>query len=181
MGPPGKGATGSAHAARLRDRREGGLRSRGSRQKGNSMSISHFILKNQADQEVKFADFKGRKMLLSFHPMAWTRICNIQMQDLDARHDRFTARGITPFGLSIDQQFCKKAWGESLGLKQLQLLSDFWPHGALAEALGCFIAKAGVSGRQNYLIGPDGEVLWTRRHDIKEQPDFDRILEELPA
>lgn len=144
------------------------------------MSLFDFTLKNQNDREVSFADFKGKKMLLSFHPMAFTRICNIQMQDLDARHDLFTARGITPFGVSIDQQFCKKAWADSLGLKKLQLLADFWPHGALAEALGCFIDKAGVSGRQNYLIGPDGEVLWTRRHEIKEQPDFDAILKELP-
>lgn len=145
------------------------------------MSIHSFTLKNQDDQDVAFADFKGKKFLLSFHPMAFTRICNIQMQDIDKRHDQFLAKGIVPFGVSIDQQFCKKAWAESLGLKHLQLLADFWPHGALAEALGCFIPKAGVSGRQNYLIGPDGEVLWTLRHEIKEQPDFDAILKEMPA
>lgn len=145
------------------------------------MSISAFVLKDQDDQEVKFADLKGKKFLLSFHPMAWTRICAIQMQDLDARHDKFMAKGIIPFGVSIDQQFSKKAWADSLGLRKLKILADFWPHGALAEALGCFIAKAGVSGRQNYLIGPDGEVLWTKCHEIKEQPDFDAILKELPV
>lgn len=144
------------------------------------MSISQFVLKDQNDQEVNFADLKGRRYLLSFHPMAWTSVCTHQMQDLDERYDLFMARGITPFGLSIDHQFCKKAWAESMGLKKLLLLADFWPHGALAEALGCFIAKAGVSGRQNYLIGPDGEVLWTKRHEIKERPDFDQILDELP-
>lgn len=145
------------------------------------MSVSAFVLKDQDDQEVKFADLKGKKFLLSFHPMAWTRICAIQMQDLDAHHDQFIAKGIVPFGVSIDQQFSKKAWADSLGLRKLKILADFWPHGALAEALGCFISKAGVSGRQNYLIGPDGEVLWTKRHEIKEQPDFDAILKELPV
>ena len=144
------------------------------------MSISHFMLKDQDDHEVNFSDLKGQKFLLSFHPLAWTSVCARQMQDLDARHDQFTAKGITPFGVSIDHLYSKKAWADSLGLKKLKLLADFWPHGALAEALGCFIAKAGMSGRQNYLIGPDGEVLWTKRHEIKEQPDFDLILKEMP-
>lgn len=145
------------------------------------MSVSGFALKDQFDNDVDFADYKGKKMLLSFHPMAWTSVCAVQMRDLDARHDQFVARGVTPFGLSIDHQYCKKAWGESLGIKKLLMLADFWPHGALARELGCFIEKAGVSGRQNFLIGPDGEVLWTKRHEIKEQPDFDAILRELPV
>ena len=145
------------------------------------MAITGFILKDQDDREVNLDNFKGKKYLLSFHPMAWTSVCAFQMQDLEARYDLFMDRGITPFGVSIDHQFSKKAWAESLGVKRLRMLADFWPHGALAESLGCFIAKAGISGRQNYLIGPDGEVLWTVRHEIKERPDFDAILKEMPA
>lgn len=145
------------------------------------MPVFDFTLKDQHDKDINLADFKGKKMLLSFHPLAWTSVCNAQMQDLEARYDQFMAKGITPFGLSIDHQFCKKAWADFLGVKKLQLLADFWPHGALAESLGCFIQKAGMSGRQNYLIGPDGEVLWTVRHEIKERPDFDRILKEIPS
>ena len=145
------------------------------------MSVFDFNLKNQHDRDVNLADLKGRKFLLSFHPLAWTPVCNVQMKDLDERFDLFMAKGIVPYGVSIDQQFCKKAWAEHLGLKKLELLCDFWPHGALAESLGCFIAKAGISGRQNYPIGPDGEVLWPKRHEIKEQPDFDRIFQEMPA
>lgn len=145
------------------------------------MSIHEFVLKNQFDQEVSFAQFKGKKFFLSFHPLAWTGVCAVQMKDLDDRHDQFTSKGIVPFGMSIDHQYCKKAWAESLGLTKLELLADFWPHGALAQHLGCFIEKAGMSGRQNYLIGPEGEILWTQRHEIKEQPDFDKILAELPA
>lgn len=144
------------------------------------MSVHDFILKDQFDVAINLADFKGKKILLSYHPLAWTSICTIQMQDLEKRYDQFLAKGIAPFGMSIDHQPCKKAWGEAIGVKRLQMLCDFWPHGALAESLGCFIAKAGMSGRQNYLIGPDGEVLWTKRHEIHEQPDFDAILKELP-
>lgn len=145
------------------------------------MSLYDFTLANQFDEEVRFGDLKGKKFLLSFHPMAWTPVCSIQMQDLDARYERFAERGIIPYGVSIDQQYSKKAWADSLGLKGLELLADFWPHGALAAELGCFIQEDGISGRQNYLVGPDGTVIWTRKHDISEQPDFDAILRELPA
>jgi len=143
------------------------------------MSISNFTLQDQNDQAVSFADLKGQKFLLSFHPLAWTSVCAKQMQDLDSMYDQFKAKGITPFGVSIDHLYCKKAWADSLGLSKLQLLADFWPHGALAEALGCFIPKAGMSGRSNFLIGGDGEVVWSKRHEIKEQPDFKAILAEL--
>ncbi len=145
------------------------------------MSIYGFTLKDQNDQEVKFADFKGQKLLLSFHPLAWTPVCSKQMQDLEAMYDDFMAKGVLPLGVSIDQQFSKKAWADSLGLKKLKILADFWPHGALAEALECFIPKAGVSGRSNFLIGHDGEVAWMKRHEIHEQPDFKLILAEMPA
>lgn len=144
------------------------------------MSISSFTLKDQNDQDVSFAALKGQKFLLSFHPLAWTSICAKQMQDLDAMYDQFQARAVTPFGVSIDHLHSKKAWAESLGLTKLRLLADFWPHGALAEALGCFIPKAGMSGRSNFLIGGDGEVIWSKRHEIKEQPDFKAILAEMP-
>lgn len=143
------------------------------------MSINGFTLKDQNDQEVSFAAL-GQKYFLSFHPLAWTPVCARQMQDLDKLYDTFISRGIRPFGVSIDHLYCKKAWGESLGIQKLQMLADFWPHGALAEALGCFIPKAGMSGRSNFLIGVDGELIWSKRHEIKEQPDFNAILAELP-
>lgn len=144
------------------------------------MTISNFVLKDQNENEIKFSDLKGQKFLLSFHPLAWTSVCARQMQDLDGLYDQFKAKGITPFGVSVDSLYCKKAWADSLGIKKLSLLADFWPHGALAQALKCFIESAGISGRSNFLIGPDGEVLWMKQHEIKEQPDFNAILAEMP-
>jgi peroxiredoxin len=33
-----------------------------------------FILKDQDGREVRLSDFKGKKILLSFHPLAWTPV-----------------------------------------------------------------------------------------------------------
>ena len=146
------------------------------------MSISNFTLKDQHDQDVRFADFKGQKFFLSFHPLAFTSVCSRQMLDIEARFDKFMAKGITPFGVSVDHLYAKRVWANSLGLNKLRILADFWPHGALAQALGCFIDKGGVAGRSHYLInGDNGEVIWTKRNEIPEQPDYDQILAEMPA
>ena len=146
------------------------------------MSISNFTLKDQHDQEVRFADFKGKKFFLSFHPLAFTSVCSKQMLDMEFRYDQFMAKGVTPFGVSVDHLYAKRVWANSLGLSKLRILADFWPHGALAQALGCFIDKGGVAGRSHYLINGDtGEVIWTKRNEIPEQPNYDQILAEMPA
>ncbi|MCC8109687.1 MAG: redoxin domain-containing protein [Planctomycetes bacterium] len=143
------------------------------------MAITDFILKDQNDNDFHLGAARREKLFLSFHPLAWTSICTTQMKDLDARHDAFMAKGLLPIGVSVDNQHSKKPWAESMGLKKMVMLADFWPHGALAQELGCFIQKAGISGRQHYIIDTDGSVLWTKRNEIPEVPDFDAMLKEI--
>ncbi len=145
-----------------------------------SVSVVSFTLKDQHENDVRFAELAGKKFLLSFHPLAWTTICTRQMMDLELLHDKFMDKGIIPFGVSVDSLFTKRVWGVAMMIKKLQMLADFWPHGALAQALGCFVDKAGISGRANYLIGPDGNLLWSKVHERLEQPDFEAILTEMP-
>lgn len=144
-----------------------------------AVSVVNFALKDQFDNEVRFADLKGKKYLLSFHPLAWTPVCTRQMMDLDDMYDKFMAKGIIPFGVSVDHIYTKKVWGAAMAIKKLQLLADFWPHGELAKALSCFIEKGGQSGRSNFLIGEQGSVIWMKRHEIPERPDFKAILAEI--
>lgn len=144
------------------------------------ISISHFTLKDQSGQDISFVDLKGKKILLSFHPLAWTSVCTRQMMDLEQMYDQFMAKGIIPFGVSVDTLYSKKVWAAAMGIQKLQMLSDFWPHGELAIALDCFIEKAGMSGRSHFLVGPEGTVIWSKRHEILEQPDFAGMLAEMP-
>ena len=45
----------------------------------------------------------------------------------------FETLNTMPFGVSIDSAPSKLAWGESLGIKDLRMLADFWPHGGNAS------------------------------------------------
>ncbi len=138
-----------------------------------------FSLKDQNNEEVRLSDFKGRNILLSFHPLAWTKICTEQMNRLDVRMDLFEKLNTIPFGLSVDTVPCKKAWAKEIGIEKLRLLSDFWPHGEIAGAFGLFRDKDGFSERANILLNEKHEVIFTRVYDLGEQPDLREIEEFL--
>jgi glutaredoxin len=85
-------------------------------------------------------------------------------------------------GISIDHVPCLKAWAESLGGFSYPLLSDFWPHGAVAKMYGVFRQEEGRSERALFVIDKQGIVRYVDVHDIDEQPDNEevfRILREL--
>ena len=59
------------------------------------------------------------------------------------------------------------------------LLSDFWPHGAVAKAYGVLREDAGMSERAVFVIDKNGVVKYIDVHDIGEEPDIEQIFEEL--
>lgn len=135
-----------------------------------------FALKDHNESEVGITTLKGKLVLLSFHPLAWTSICAKQMQSLEKNLNRFALLNTVPLGISVDTVPSKKAWAESLGIKKIQLLSDFWPHGAVAKEYGVFRDKEGFSERANILINEMGQVVFGKVYPINELPDIEEIL-----
>ena len=43
-------------------------------------SAPDFILKDNHDKEIRLSDYRGKKVLLSWHPLAWTSVCTDQMR-----------------------------------------------------------------------------------------------------
>lgn len=138
--------------------------------------IKDFTLKNQNDEKVNLSDFEGKKVLLSFHPLAWTGVCTKQMKALEKNYEIFEENNTVPLGLSVDPQPSKKAWAEDMGLEKLEILSDFWPHGELAKKLDIFVEKLGFSGRVNILLDESGNVVWVKEYKIGQLPDIDEVL-----
>ena len=81
-------------------------------------------------------------------------------------------------GISIDSTHANKAWAASLGGITYPLLSDFYPHGAVAEKFGVLRAE-GMSERAIFIIDKQGFVRFIDVHNIGEQPDEAEIFEEL--
>ena len=139
--------------------------------------IPEFKLVDHNEEEVTLEEFEGKNVLLSFHPLAWTSVCRNQMQALEDNYEEFEKNNTVPLGISVDPVPSKSAWAEDIGLENLRLLSDFWPHGKFASELGIFIKEKGISGRVNILINYRGEILWAKEYDIPELPDIDEVLE----
>lgn len=136
-----------------------------------------FTLLDHHNKEFKLSDHSGKKVLLSFHPLAWTSVCAKQMKMLDEKYDEFISLNIIPVGISVDSVPSKHAWARELKLSHIQILSDFWPHGEVAKLYGIFRQKDGFSERANILIGENGVVLWVKLYDIPQLPDVEEILD----
>jgi alkyl hydroperoxide reductase subunit AhpC len=81
-------------------------------------------------------------------------------------------------GISIDSKHANRAWAEHIGGVSFPLLSDFYPHGAVAEAYGV-LRPQGMSERALFIIDKGGIVRFIDVHDIGEQPDEAELFEEL--
>ena len=138
-----------------------------------------FVLKDNRGDEIRLSDYKGKKVLLSWHPLAWTRVCAEQMKALEANLDEFDKYNVVPLGLSIDSYPCKNAWAKELGISRVKLLADFWPHGQVALNYGLFREEEGFSERANVLIDEAGKVLWVKVYPIPELPDITEVFNQI--
>lgn len=136
----------------------------------------NFVLKDNRGQDICLSDFKGKKVLLSWHPLAWTKICADQMQALETNLAEFEKQNTIPLGLSIDSYPSKNAWAKELKIANVKLLADFWPHGKAAQDFGLFREQEGVSERANVLLDETGKVIWVKIYPIHELPDMDEVL-----
>ena len=138
-----------------------------------------FTLKDHKGNLIKLSDNVGKKVVLGFHPLAWTPVCALQMGDLEASADRFADMGAVAFGISVDSEPCKKAWAESLGITKTSLLADFWPHGGTAILYGVFMDHIGISQRSVFVLSADGVVRFKKVYPIGQRPDIDEIIAEV--
>jgi len=138
-----------------------------------------FTLNDQNEKEFKLSDHKGKKVLLSFHPLAWTDVCSKQMKSLEDNKAAFDSLNTIAVGLSVDSIPSKKAWAESLGIKNTSLLADFWPHGEVAKLYRIFREKNGISERANIVVDENGKIVFFKTYPISQLPDINEIIDFL--
>jgi peroxiredoxin len=127
-------------------------------------------------RDFSLPDQEKKQVRLSWHPLAWTTVCALQMKALEKNRRAFAKLGVVALGLSVDTVPSKKAWAASLKIKETRLLCDFWPHGKVARALGLFRQVEGSSKRANVILDETGRVVFIKVYPISELPDIDEIL-----
>lgn len=81
-------------------------------------------------------------------------------------------------GVSVDSKHSLNAWAETFGGITYPLLSDFWPHGRVAQTYGV-LREEGKSERAIFVIDKRGVIRYVDVHDIDEQPDNEVLFAEL--
>lgn len=135
-----------------------------------------FSLLDQNEKEFILSNFKGKRILLSFHPLAWTSVCAKQMKSLEKHYTDFKKLNTVAVGINVDSIPSKKAWADSLDIKNTSLLSDFWPHGNIAILYRLFREKEGFSERANVIINEDQKIEFVRIYKLGELPDINEVL-----
>jgi peroxiredoxin len=100
------------------------------------------------------------------------------MAAYEAEKARFARLNAHVLGISADAVPSKAAWAKSFGGFSFDLLSDFYPHGAVAEQYGVLLPW-GVPARTLFIVDLDGRIAWVRSYEIGEQPETRELLEAL--
>jgi len=141
-----------------------------------------FTLKNQFGEEVKLSDFHGKKnVVLIFFPMAFTGICTDELCEIRDRKKVFTKDDVQVFGISCDSSAAQKVFADQENL-DYPLLSDYWPHGAVAQSFGAFNDQLGFAIRGTFVIDKTGTVRWAVINgpgDARNADDYEAALAEI--
>ena len=139
-----------------------------------------FTLKDQNKEDIKLSDLKGKKVILSWHPLAYTPVCTDQMRSLERNYDRIQEKGDTVvIGISVDPFPAKAKWADILDLKDIKIVSDFFPYAEVTKAYGLFNEENGASKRANVIIDEEGKVQWVKVYGGSELPDVEEVIDNL--
>ncbi|MCX2954868.1 peroxiredoxin [Lentzea sp. NEAU-D7] len=117
-----------------------------------------FTLDDYNKQRVTLSSFRGSKaVLLVFYPFAFSGTCRGELCQLRDELGTYEDENVQVLGVSVDSPFALKAWANQEGY-QFPLLSDFWPHGAVAQSYGVFNEAVGMALRGTFLIDVSGVV-----------------------
>lgn len=140
-----------------------------------------FTLRDQFGQDVTLSSFRGTKAVaIFFFPFAFSNVCTGEMSGIRAQLDDFLTFDTEVLAISCDPMFALRAFADSDGLN-FPLLSDFWPHGAVATAYDVFDEVAGNARRSSYVIDKQGLVRWSVHHSMPDGRDLTEHLRQLRA
>jgi peroxiredoxin len=131
-----------------------------------------FSLRNQHGELVELGGFAGRNLVMVFYPWAFSRVCSGELAEIRDNLADLQSDSSAVVAISCDAMFSLRVFADRDGLT-FPLLSDFWPHGAVARRYGVFNEELGSSARATYIVDRDGIVRWQVANAIGEARDLD--------
>jgi len=157
-------------------------------EKNHNMSLTigqpapQFTLFSSDKKEVSLADFKGRKVVIHFFPLAFTGVCTAQLCTMRDSFGYYEGLGATILGISVDSLFSLGKFKEDNNY-QFDLLSDF--NKEVSAAYGALYAEFafgmhGVSKRAAFVIDEDQNITYAEvLENAGDLPDFAAIADKV--
>jgi peroxiredoxin len=140
-----------------------------------------FELSDQHGKPVRLSSFRGSKnVVLVFYPLAFSGVCSSELCAMRDDFPEVSRDDVELLTVSVDSTFTHRAWSDQQHF-EFGLLSDFWPHGGVAQAYGVFDADRGLSVRGTFIIGKDGVVRWKVVNPIPQARDIADYQKALAA
>ena len=140
-----------------------------------------FTLRDQHGADVSLSSFRGEQaVLVVFYPFAFSGICTGELCEIRDDLSAFQNDAVQVLAVSCDPMYSLRAWAEDQKF-DFPLLSDFWPHGAVAGAYGVFDAERGMAVRGSFLVDVEGTVRWTVVNGPGQARDLTAYREALAA
>jgi len=145
-----------------------------------------FSLPSVGGLKISLSQYLEKKnVVISFVPAAWTPVCSKQWPEYNNAKDMFDKKDAMLLGISVDNTPTLYSWTKNMcGVDEtiwFPVLSDFYPHGAVAKKYGV-LRSDGLSERALFVVDKQGIIRWTDIHDINEKPslkDLTNALEKL--
>ena len=138
-----------------------------------------FTLNDQTRTPVTLSDLRGQKhVLIVFYPLAFSGVCTGELCSLRDSIESFRSDEVETFAISVDSSAATAAFAAKEGY-HFPLLSDFWPHGAVADRYGVFNAEKGLATRGTFLVDKQGIVRFAETNAIPDARDQQRWRQAL--
>jgi peroxiredoxin len=138
-----------------------------------------FTLPAVSGKKIALKEFRGKKnVVLSFVPAAWTPVCSDQWPGYNIVQDIFDQHDAVLLGITVDNIPTLFSWTNQMGKLWFDVLSDFWPHGAVAKKFG-ILRSDGVSERALFVIDKQGVIRFIDVHDVNQRPPLETLVREL--
>lgn len=138
-----------------------------------------FTLPEIGGETVSLESYRNRKnIMLSFVPAAWTPVCSDQWPGYNILGDLFDQHDTIILGITVDNLPTLHSWVLAMDGVWFPVLSDFWPHGQVAERYG-ILRSDGTSERALIFIDKQGVIRFVHVQDINTRPPLEVIMQGL--
>ena len=138
-----------------------------------------FTLKSITGKAVTLSEFRERNnVVISFIPAAWAAFCSDQWPGYNVAKEVFQKNDAVVLGISTDNVPALYAWTTQMDGLWFPVLSDFWPHGAVASKYGV-LRSDGIAERAVFIVDKKGKIRYIGLQDINVRPPLDEIIREL--